>query len=320
MREFELIDRYFHAFVDDPTVLLGIGDDGAIVSPHSGKNLVVCVDTLVSGTHYLADTPAEVIAEKALAVNLSDLAAMGAAPKWFTLALSRTAVDEVWLDAFSRGLKMAAEIYQVALIGGDTTSGCDAVTIQVMGEIEPQKALLRSGAKADDMIVVSGQLGGAVAGLSILRNQVKMHDKVAREQCIFRHQQPVPRLALGQALVDLATSAIDISDGLLADLGHILERSQMGATIYADKIPVDPALEQGPWNEQDRLSMALTGGDDYELCFTVPAEKISELVSLAARLKISLTVIGKINADAGLHVLDQNGQDLQFTSMGWQHF
>jgi thiamine-monophosphate kinase len=320
MREFDLIHQYFNSFVDDPTVLVGIGDDAAVVTPHAGKNLVVATDTLISGTHYLFDTPAEAIAQKALAVNISDMAAMGAVPRWFTLVLSMTNSDETWLSAFSSGLKNAAQLYNIALIGGDTASGCDAVTIQIIGEVEPHKMLLRSGAKIGDLIVVSGDLGAACAGLAILCDQIKMPDKAAREYCCMRHQLPTPRLTLGQLLVDFATSAIDISDGLLADLGHILEQSQVGATLYSEKIPVTEAIKKGHWHEDERLTMALTGGDDYELCFTIPADRAAELDQLSIRCNVPLTVIGEIKAEPGLQVLNHEGETLVFEQLGWQHF
>ncbi len=271
MTEFDVIARYFSQdFPKRADVTLEIGDDAALCSMPPDMQLAIAIDTLVEGVHFPTMTRPEDIGYKALAVNLSDLAAMGATPAWMTLALTCPQVDEVWLTKFSAGLRELAKIAQISLIGGDTTSGPLTITVQVTGFVPPYAALQRRGAQPGDGIYVTGTLGDAGLGLASLQKRIVLPRPVLKF-VESRLNRPTPRLHEGQALQRIANSAIDISDGLAADLGHILSASAVGASLQLENLPLSSALRdylspESAWN------FALSAGDDYELCFTVPAK------------------------------------------------
>jgi len=319
MDEFELIRRYFATLTpprDD--VALGIGDDAALLAPPRGSEVVVTTDTLVAGRHFPDDTDAQAIGWKALAVNLSDLAAMGAEPRWFTLALTLRMVDPDWLTGFAAGLGAMAREAGVALVGGDTTQGPLSVTITAMGTVPAGKAIRRSGAKAGDAICVTGTLGDAALALRLLgegggRGEARSADL---EHLRARLSRPVPRVAVGAALRDLAHAAIDLSDGLAGDLSHILDASGVGAEIRAGKLPMSPAFKALS-EPEERLGLQVAGGDDYELCVCLPAENVAKL---RQRLDVPLTEIGKVLKGKALTVLDARGRKLAVEPFGYRHF
>jgi thiamine-monophosphate kinase len=318
LSEFELIQNCFAeqaAANLHPDVRLGIGDDCAILSPALGQDLLVTVDTLVAGVHFPGTLTPSQIAGRCLAVNLSDLAAMGAKPAWFTLALTLPESDEIWLREFSRGLFELADQYGISLVGGDTTRGPLSITIQVQGYVPARQALRRDGAQPGDRIYVSGSVGDAGAGLGLtLNGNVDESDFLVR-----RFVSPSPRLALGQTLLTVASAAIDISDGLLADLGHILTRSQVGAELQSEQVPVSKALLEAVGKEQ-ALQLALSAGDDYELCFCVPAGQVAEMEALAKQTGVVVSQVGVITSEPGLTVLDVRGQPMALPQTGYQHF
>jgi thiamine-monophosphate kinase len=319
MSEFALIDvlRDHLAGIGARRLVLGIGDDAALWRPSEGCDVVACCDTLIEGRHFPAESDPGDIGWKALAVNLSDLAAMGARPIAALLALSLPALPaRGWLDAFCDGWKALAAMHEVALAGGDTTRGpVLALTVTCFGEVPQGTALLRSGARPGDGIYVSGSLGDAAAGLALW----PVREEAATKPLIKRLARPLPRLALGEALRGRATSAIDISDGLLADLGHVLAASSVGATIESARLPLSRVLLAAIGEAQAR-DLALTGGDDYELCFTVPAECEDELAVIAAATATPLTRIGRITAAAGVRLIGSNGEPLSIPRSGWDHF
>jgi thiamine-monophosphate kinase len=307
--EFILIDRYFRR----PTrqTVLGVGDDGAIVRPSPGTELVISTDMLVAGTHFLPDTDPEDLGWKTLAVNVSDMAAMGAAPRWALLAAALPAATESWIERFSRGFFACADAFGIDIIGGDTTKGPRNFCVTIIGEVPTGSALLRSGARPGDEVWVSGQPGRAALGLAHLQGRHVL-DQSIRADYLAALQRPQPRVALGLALRGLATAAIDVSDGLLADLGHILDASKVSATL---RIPGLPAvgLERDCW---------LAGGDDYELVFTIPAARHAEVDILGSRLSLALTCIGTIDDDESVTptVLDADGQPVDTAQRGYDHF
>lgn len=314
MSEFDLIRRYFTR--STPGALLGVGDDAALLQVSSGRVLAVSSDMLVCGTHFFADADPFLLGHKTLAVNLSDLAAMGATPRWATLALALPAADEVWLEQFSAGFFALADQYGVELIGGDTTRGPLNLCVTIFGEVEAELALRRSGAKDGDEIWVSGKLGDAALALAHLQGRVVLtKDEFAA--CAPALHQPQPRVALGLALRGIAGSAIDISDGLLADLMHILDASQVGAELALPSVPASVILQKLP----DRMlaqRCLLSGGDDYELCFTVPASRHNDVLNVGEQLGLPLTCIGKIVA--GRAVRDADGNPINTESGGYDHF
>ncbi len=318
MDEFTLIDRYFTRHGRRrPDVLLGIGDDAALCRVPEGMSLVVTTDMLVEGVHFPPATEAEAVGHKALAVNLSDLAAMGADPAWFTLALSLPHPDEHWLEGFTHGLFALADRSNCELVGGDTVRGPRTVTIQALGTVPEGQALGRRGAAAGDRIYVTGTLGDAALGLAALRG--KFDPGVDRAE-FFRSRldRPEPRLEAGRALRGIASAAIDISDGLIADLGHILSASGVGARVRLDHIPLSPAYDaMRPVTGWDA---ALSGGDDYELCFTVPAARVSELERVAGNWAYGARSIGEIVAQPGLYVEDADGREYRPRHSGHNHF
>jgi len=318
--EFNLIQQYFTRPICHTN--LGVGDDAALISLTQGMELAISADMLVAGTHFFHDADAYKLGWKSLAVNVSDMAAMGATPKWTTLAIALPEVNEVWLAEFSRGFFACSEAFNVDLIGGDTTRGPLIISVQIMGEVPTGKALKRSGAKVGDEIWVSGTLGDAALALAHLQGQL-MLDGSEFERCAKSLHTPQPRVALGLALRGIANSCIDVSDGLLADLGHILEHSKVGATLQLSDIPrtkfVGAACDRESVNETV-TNMALSGGDDYELCFTAPAEKHSELMQLSKKLALPLSCIGRITDHTGLIVLGIEGEILDIKKTGYDHF
>ncbi len=316
--EFELIHSYFSSLGGRRSdVRLGIGDDCALLSVPQGMQLAVTMDTLVSGVHFLPDVDPEALGHKALAVNLSDLAAMGAEPAWFSLALTLPDSDSRWLADFSRGMGRLAAAHAVQLIGGDTTRGPLSITIQAQGFLPTGQGLLRSGAEVGDLIYVTGALGDAGLALSYLQQGLPAGE--LDPGLIRRLERPEPRLGAGMHLREIATSAIDISDGLLADLGHILQASGVGAEIYLDKIPLSAQVRAAIQAQPD-WSIPLASGDDYELCFTLPPSSAEKMSELSARLNLAITCIGKIISKSGLICwLDENTL-WKPTESGYDHF
>lgn len=315
MNEFDLIKHYLATQKKQRhDVVIGIGDDAAIVSIPTGTQLAVTTDTLIAGVHFPLSTSPFDIGYKSLAVNLSDLAAMGAAPAWVTMALTLPQADEAWLQAFCDGFFTLANRCQTQLIGGDLTRGALSITVQAMGLLPAGKAMLRSGAKPDDLIYVTGTLGDAGGALLALQQSLPVDTALAA-----RLNKPEPRLAQGQALLDIATACIDISDGLTADLSHILEASNTGAVIFVDHLPLSQILRQTAGDEK-ALALALTAGDDYELCFTVSPEKRTALEQRLSSLPCSFTCIGHITAHTGLTLQYSNGNSYHGKTDGYQHF
>jgi thiamine-monophosphate kinase len=317
--EFQLIARYFTWSPETRTgVVLGVGDDCALLAPAPGQQLAVSTDTLVEGRHFLSTVPPERLGHKALAVNLSDLAACGARPLAFTLALSMPRVDEPFLAGLARGMQALARRAGIALVGGDTTAGPLALTVTVFGEVPPGEALLRSGAAPGDTLWVSGALGDARLALEAFRGTLRL-EAAAFEAARSAMEQPEPRVALGLALRGVATSAIDLSDGLLGDLGHILERSHVGAEVQLDALPRSAHLASQPGPVQ--RSCLLAGGDDYELLFTAPAPATAAVQQAATRAGVPVTAVGRIVAGTGLRVLDASGQAIALAELtGFDHF
>jgi thiamine-monophosphate kinase len=316
--EFDLINRYFKSHtLQRKDVLLGIGDDCAVLQPPAGKLLVMTADTLVSGVHFPVNTAAEDIGYKSLAVNLSDLAAMGAEPAWAILALTLPAADENWVQAFMRGFSVLAEEHGVQLIGGDTTSGPLSITIQLTGFVSPGQMLRRDAARAGDKIYVSGTLGDAALGLRYSSGCVS--SSVELSYCLARLNRPRPRVQLGRELLAVSKCGIDISDGLMADLGHIARASGCSAIIHANKLPLSDELKTFYSTAVD-WSVVATGGDDYELCFTVPPTHAFVLESIAKKAQIKLSCIGDMQAGEGVHCLDDNEEKILFGAPGYNHF
>jgi thiamine-monophosphate kinase len=312
--EFDLIARYFTR--PSRTAVLGVGDDAALIRPTPGMELAVSADMLVAGRHFFPDVDPELLGRKTLAVNLSDMAAMGALPRWALLSLALPEADEAWLVGFSRGFLAMADQFDVELIGGDTTRGPLNISVTILGEVESGRALRRDAAQVGDDIWVSGKLGGAALGLKHLLGDTTLTGP-ALGDCLSRLHDPLPRVALGRALIGLARAGIDVSDGLLADLGHILERSDVGALIDFEAVPVASALQQHP----DLLPQcALAGGDDYELCFTAPEPLRSQILAAADSVSIRVTRIGSIVRKHGLQVADRQGGRLDVPTQGFDHF
>ena len=317
MNEFELIYQLIApAAGSRDDVLLGIGDDGAVLMPPPGEALVVAVDTLVADRHFPAAMPPFDIGWRAAAVNLSDIAAMGATARWATLALSLPAVDTDWLKGFVAGLMAACTAADVALVGGDTTRGPLTITVQIIGGVPPGAALTRRGARPGDRVYVSGTPGDAAGGLALWGQDRQDADAAALRA---RFTRPTPRLALGIGLRGIASSCIDVSDGLLADLGHIAARSGCALTIHAARLPCSPAL-QACFGAAERLHLAACGGDDYELAFTLPAARVDALRELMPGLDCTVTCIGAVDDGAGVRLVDEAGVALAFEARGYRHF
>jgi thiamine-monophosphate kinase len=320
LSEFEIIKRYFtyrarHA-------VLGVGDDAAIVRVRRGMELAVSADMLVSGRHFFPDADAEPLGHKALAVNLSDMAAMGAIPRWATLSIALPRVDPRWLKGFMGGFLRLARRHGVDLVGGDTTRGPLAICVQIIGEVPAGTALRRDGARAGDDIWVSGTLGAAALALAAARGRVRLAP-AERRQVEGRLHEPTPRVALGAALRGLARSAIDVSDGLIADLGHICERSRVAAAVEFARLPAAPVLQRRLDRSAARAAL-LAGGDDYELCFTAAHSRRDAIARVARRQRIRLTRIGTIVPRRGrnpvVFVTDAAGRLVRAERGGFDHF
>jgi thiamine-monophosphate kinase len=319
MGEFDLIARYFTR--RPQRALLGVGDDCALLQPRPGTQMAISCDMLVEGRHFFANVDPESLGHKALAVNLSDLAACGARPLAFTLALALPEVDEAWLSAFSRGLFALADAHSCELIGGDTTQGPLNICITVFGETEGQP-LLRSGAQVGDEIYVSGQLGDAHLALQGLLGRITLPaDLLAQTR--QRLERPDPRVALGLALRGLASAAIDVSDGLVGDIGHLLKASGVGATLEAAALAQLLGAGAHPaWSSlaQNSLSHVLAGGDDYELAFTAPVSARDALTMVSEHTGVRLSRIGRIEAEPGLRLVDAQGQSMDYSARSFDHF
>ena len=313
--EFDLIARHF-ARLTPPRgdVALGVGDDAAVLAPSPGHELVVTVDTLIEGVHFFADCPPAALGHKALAVNLSDLAAMGAQPAWALLALTLPHADDAWLAEFARGFGDLARQHGVALVGGDTCRGPLAVSITALGQVPTGQALRRAGARPGDGVYVTGELGAAGLAVRARRGDITLPAALARHAA-QRLDWPQPRVAAGLALRGFATATIDVSDGLLADLGHVCAASGVGARLDLAAVPLpDGALAAASHDE------LLGSGDDYELCFTVPAVHEGAISTLAAQLRLKLTRIGLIEAEPGLRLVDATGAVRVVAARGHDHF
>ena len=301
--------------------MLGVGDDCALIQPAAGQQLAISTDMLVEGRHFLSTVDPARLGHKALAVNLSDLAACGAKPVAFTLALALPRADNAWLEGFSRGLFALADAHECELIGGDTTQGPLNISITVFGEVPPDEALLRHAAQAGDDIWVSGTLGDARLALEVFRGHCQVAGDVL-ERTRARMECPTPRVELGQALRGVAHAAIDISDGLLGDLGHVLKRSGVGAQIDTAWVQGSAAVTADllglPWAR--RLDCVLAGGDDYELLFTASVQDRERIHALASDVEVPVTRIGRITAESGLRVLDPQGQPINRRFASFDHF
>ncbi|MDP9876868.1 thiamine-monophosphate kinase [Variovorax boronicumulans] len=317
MGEFDLITRYFKRPATRSP--LGVGDDCALLAPAAGMQLAVSSDMLVEGRHFLSTVEPARLGHKALAVNLSDLAACGAKPLAFTLALALPSVDEPWLEGFSRGLFALADAHGCELVGGDTTRGPLNICITVFGEVPAGAALLRSGARAGDDLWVSGSLGDARLALEVFRGTLSLPAE-AFTQARARMEQPTPRVALGQALRGIATSAVDVSDGLIGDLGHILAASGVGATLDADATTALIAVDTAGLPTEALRTCALSGGDDYELVFTAPASARDAVLQAGVNSATRVTRIGRIEADAGLRIVDASGAPVSQRFGSFDHF
>ncbi len=317
--EFELIARYFTRLgAQRPDVVLGVGDDGAVVVPPAGMELVAVLDTLVAGVHFPPDCPAASVGHRAFAVNLSDLAAMGAEPAWALMALTLPSVDAGWLSEFARGAAALALEHGVALVGGDTTAGPLTITVQLLGFVPSGMALRRAHARPGDAILVSGTPGDAAAGLAIAQRQLSPADHVMSDYLRRRFEYPTPRCALGNALRGVASAAIDVSDGLGGDLSKLLDASACGGELEVETLPVSEQLVRAVGRAR-AVDLALTGGDDYELCFTVPPARFAQLAALSEAGAAPVTRIGTVVEGHGLR-LRRGSTVTQFSHRGFEHF
>lgn len=315
LSEFELISRLLKPLAASHAAL-GLGDDAALIDGPDGDDWAIAKDAIVENVHFRTDDPAETVAIKLLGTNLSDLAAMGAEPVYYLSVIARPpSLTDDWLEAFVQGLGRAQDQFGLKLIGGDTvsTDGPIVLSCTILGRVPKGQALQRSGAQTGDLICVSGTIGDAALGLRVLNGLAATDD--ARIYLTKRYQQPNPRVGLGIALRGLATSCIDISDGLAADVGHLLERSNVGGTISLHTLPLSDVGRHLP----NAHNAALSGGDDYELAFTIPPNTKPQLAAIAAEHNVALSVIGEITTGSGLLILDEHGQAVPLTRSGWQH-
>ena len=319
MKEFDLIGRYFNSGGHQrKDVIVGIGDDCAVTLVPENQQLAITTDTLIGGVHFLMDSPAKSVAYKAVAVNLSDLAAMGAEPAWISLSLSLPEVEESWLEDFAAGLYELTRFYSVQLIGGDTVRGPMAMTITAQGFVPPGSQLCRNEAKPGDWVYVTGSLGDAGAGLDILKGELEANGE-AKEFLIKRHLYPTPRVAAGTALRRIANSCIDVSDGLLSDLLHILNASKCGATVHVDRLPLSRGM-QDTVDTEKAIEYALSAGDDYELIFTVSEEQKGNLETSLSSTNVKATCIGQLNGHCGQIELKKNGERYNLPEQfGFEH-
>jgi thiamine-monophosphate kinase len=316
--EFDVIRQYFTRAPQHSE--LGVGDDAALIRVSPNMELAISADMLVSGTHFFAEADPYQLGWKALAVNLSDMAAMGAQPKWATLAIALPNIDHAWLAEFSRGLFACADTFGVDLIGGDTTRGPLTISVQIMGEVPNGLAIKRSGAQLGDQIWLSGPLGHAALALAHLQARIKL-DADTFAQCASALHTPQPRVALGLALRGIATSAIDISDGLAADLGHVLNASNLGAKLHLTQLPQASHWPMASQLEPaEQLKLLLAGGDDYELCFSASAVDHERISQLGLSLGLPLLCVGEMVAERGLVVHGLAGEPLDIQEAGFDHF
>ena len=318
--EFELIRRFFvraDSAARDPNVLLGIGDDAALLEVPKGADLAVSVDTIVAGRHFLEGADARSIGHRALAVNLSDMAAMGAMPAWATLALTMPSADSDWLEKFAAGFLDLADSHSVALVGGDTTRGPLTVSVQILGHLPHRSALRRGGGGAGDILAVSGTLGDAAAGLAFLQSPPAALSAEAA-LLIQRFDYPTPRVRLGLAARGIASAAMDLSDGLVGDLPKLADACGLAAHVCVEALPLSMAMRNCVSLGQAR-DWALAGGDDYELLFAVPANRFTALQGAADQLNLTLTPIGELHAGAGV-TWSLNGEDFAPGVSGYDHF
>ncbi|MEH0760731.1 thiamine-phosphate kinase [Vibrio sp. 16] len=317
--EFNLIEKYFVGRQKQRNdVLLAAGDDCALVQVPQGLSVAISTDTLVAGTHFLADADPALVAHKALASNISDLAAMGATPAWVSFALTMPEPDEAWLSPFCESFFSLADYFGIQLIGGDTTKGPLSLTLTVQGLVNPEKALRRNGARVGDRIYVTGNLGDSKAGLDVILS-AQQEDKPYASELEQRHYLSSPRVLVGQALLGLASSAIDISDGLISDLKHILKRSNVGASIDVSRLPVSNELVQFLGSAEQAQQYALSSGEEYELCFTVPEQNLGAIESALAHCGTQITCIGQIRPE-GMFEIHTQGKALDWTLSGYDHF
>jgi len=318
MKEFELIKHFFtEQTVKRKDVLLGIGDDCAVIASTEKQNIVVTTDTLVAGVHFPLDTPARAIGHKAVAVNLSDIAAMGAKPSWLSLAITMPDVNDVWLGEFCTGVFDLCEYYNVELIGGDTTQGPLSITITAQGLTPENSYLSRAGAKTGDWLYVTGDIGDAALALQQINQNVSVESEFI-DAIRKKLDYPKPRVLAGQALREYASAAIDISDGLIADLGHICQASNVGANIVLDAIPLSNIMRDTLLLE-DAINLALTGGDDYELLFTVSEDNKVGMETALSHAGTPVTCIGQINASQTISTT-LNNKPVPIANAGFEHF
>ncbi|KLT72486.1 thiamine monophosphate kinase [Neisseria arctica] len=318
MKEFDFIRQYLLRRANDPEVLLGIGDDAAIVRPRPGFDLCFSSDMLLAGRHFFEDVDPADLAYKILAVNISDMAAMGAKPRWVLLSAALPVLDENWLGAFCNSLFHLAEEFNITLIGGDTTKGSYVFNVSIIGELPQNQALKRSGTKVGDDIWVSGHLGLAAAALNHHWEKIVLPPEVFKV-CEQVRLRPIPRVALGQSLLSVASAAQDVSDGLAQDIGHILKASGVGAHIFADAIPTFSLLKDSV-PPAVLYEYILAGGDDYELVFCAPQNKRDDVMAAARKSNTQVTCIGKITEGCNLLITDANGQVVVLDSLGFDHF
>ncbi len=318
LTEFELIDRFFAGAGRRSDVIVGVGDDAAVLRVPEGCDLVAAVDTLVAGRHFPEGSSARSIGHRALAVNLSDLAAMGATPAWATLALTLPRADPDWLEAFAAGLLNLAEAHDVALVGGDTTSGPLTISVQIMGHVQRGRALRRAGAQHGDILAVTGTLGDAGAGLALATGRLVPRDAEAAAALLARFEFPEPRVQFGMAARDIASAAMDLSDGLTGDLPKLASASSLAAHVEVGRLPISRALANAVSLEQAR-EWALAAGDDYELLVAVAASRFDDLADAARRLNLTLTAIGELSSGSGI-TWSLDGKPFAAPAHGYDHF
>ncbi|MFD2207590.1 thiamine-phosphate kinase [Kiloniella antarctica] len=325
--EFDLIDSCFAPLSKDYEEAYGLKNDAALISEHPDSSTVVTMDTLIAGVHFFNSDPADDIARKCLRVNLSDLAAMGAKPTAYTLSMAYSDdLNAPWVKSFVRGLDADQQEFSIRLIGGDTvkTHGPLTITITCFGSVPRHRCLKRNTATPGQDIWVSGTLGDSAAGLQILKGEVSFDNQELRDVLVHRYQVPMPRIGLGICLLNdnISNTAMDVSDGLLADLSHITKASKVGATVLEQKLPYSNALK-ALFSKNETLKMvelAVTGGDDYELLFTADKLYRKKINDLARKLSLKISCIGSINSDKGVSLIEENGNHIHLSKMGWKHF
>jgi thiamine-monophosphate kinase len=320
--EFDRIARYFAPLAASFPGAFGLKDDAAVIAPTSGAEFVITTDTIVAGVHYIGDEPPALIAAKLLRVNLSDLAAMGARPRGYTLNVALpNDIDDSWLEGFAEGLADDQEHFDISLIGGDSVStlGPSVFTLTAIGEVPVGSAVRRAGAVPGDIIFVSGTIGDAALGLRAVRDRLKILSKSDCAALVERYRRPRPRVNLGQRLSGLAHAAADISDGLVADLGHIASASGMAAMIRAESVPLSPPARAALAVDPALLEVILSGGDDYELIFCVPPDEVDAVQAMAREIELPLTALGDIRDGDGVAVLDAAGNPIVLSSTGFRH-